>query len=95
LGGFGLAGAGILAGSITGLLSIGKTWTAKDSCVDNRCPPSTFEEIDSARSLATISNVAFVVAGVGAGVGIVGLLLPKQRVQPVVGMGYIGAAGSF
>lgn len=72
--GFGVAGAGVLVGALYGADSMHSTNTAKERCVDGRCPPSSFEFIDSARTSAAISNVAFGVAIVGFGVGVYGLL---------------------
>jgi len=65
-GGLGLAGAGLVIGGVTGAMSLSSTSSANKSCVNNRCPPSTWGEIDSARTTATVSDVAFVAAGIGA-----------------------------
>lgn len=67
--GFGVAGAGVLAGSITGMMSLGKASSAKDVCNGQRCPPSAQGDIDDSKSLANISNIAFGVGAVGLGVG--------------------------
>ncbi len=72
--GFGVAGAGILVGALYGADSLQSASTAKERCVNGRCPPSSFEFIDQARTSAAISNVAFGVAVVGLGVGIYGLI---------------------
>ena len=37
----------------------------KKDCVGDVCPPSRQEDIDSARSLGTISTIAFIVGGAG------------------------------
>jgi hypothetical protein len=49
IGGFGLAAAGIALGSVTGVMSLSATSRAKNDCVDNRCPPSTAGDLDTAR----------------------------------------------
>ena len=72
--GFGVAGVGALVGSLYGADSMQATNTAKERCVDGRCPPSSFEFIDQAKTSAAISNVAFGVAIIGLGVGIYGLI---------------------
>jgi hypothetical protein len=76
LGGFGLAGAGLLAGSISGVLSLSKTADIKASsgCAGTVCGPAEYGDIRSARSLATVSTASFVVAGAGVVIGILGLL---------------------
>jgi len=108
-GGFGVAGAGIILGSITGGLSISKTNSIKtsDACAGNVCNPSEDADIGSAKTMATVSTVSFVVAGVGAVVGLVGLFVggspappksepeAKVRLQPVIGLGSLGLRGEF
>lgn len=108
-GGFGLAGAGLIVGSVTGFLSMSHTSSAKSLCTNNVCPPSTHDDLASARSNATISNIGFAVAGVGAVIGVVGLLLPGVPVVTtppaasgrgpsasiMVGFGSVGVVGAF
>jgi hypothetical protein len=76
IGGFSVAGVGLVAGTITGVMSMSKTSSIKSSagCAGSVCGPAEYDDISSARSMATISTVSFVVAGVGAVAGIVGLL---------------------
>jgi len=64
-----------VVGSITGALSLSKTSAIKSSpeCTGNVCNPSEDGDLSSAKTLATLSTVSFVAAGVGAVVGIVGL----------------------
>jgi hypothetical protein len=73
--GFGAGGVGLIVGSITGLLSIQKTNALKGGCDGNQCPPTSGGDLDAARSMATVSTLAFVVAGVGVGVGVGALLI--------------------
>ena len=77
--GVGVAGAGILAGSITGAMSMSLTSQIKSK---NECPNSVCvsgkpggNDYASATSLATISDVSFVVAGIGAGVAVASLII--------------------
>jgi hypothetical protein len=104
--GFGVAGAGLIAGTVTGFLTLSAKSSALDGCRDNRCPPSAFSDLDRASTMATISTVSFIVAGVGAGVGVVALIIgdkPKEppaatsgmRVTPWIGVGSAGVHGSF
>jgi hypothetical protein len=74
VGGFALAGAGLVVGSVTGILSMSKTSGIKSStgCVGQVCGPTEYGDIHSARSLATASTVSFIVAGAGAVVGVLG-----------------------
>lgn len=101
--GFGVAGAGLIAGSVSGLLVLSKTSDLEASCANDQCPPSAHEDHATAYTYATISTVSFAVAAVGAGVGIYGLLSGKRsaapstsaRVEPWVGPGGGGVQGSF
>lgn len=102
--GFGVGGVGIVAGTITGLLTMSAKSSALNGCRDNRCPPSTFSDLDKASSMATISTVSFIVAGLGAGLGVTALIIgdkPKETpttgatVTPWIGLGSAGVRGSF
>lgn len=106
--GFGVFGLGVLVGALYGADSMHSTNTAKERCVNGRCPPSSFEFIDDARTSAAISNVAFGVALVGLGVGVYGLIAkpsskeaaPDYHPAPPgislnVGPGSVSLSGSF
>ncbi|HSO39211.1 MAG TPA: hypothetical protein VLT33_42085 [Labilithrix sp.] len=107
-GGFGLAAVGIGVGSVTGLMSFAKVDDVKKDCVDNRCKPSREADINSARSLGTISTVAFIVGGAGVAAGIIGIVLSGKQttetppgtsaritIVPDVGPTWLGAHGAF
>jgi hypothetical protein len=74
----GVGAAGIVVGSIAGLLAISHKNAAATDCVDGECPPSTWDDLDSARSLATVSTVGFVVGIVGLAAGASALLLREE-----------------
>jgi hypothetical protein len=108
--GAGVAGAGVIAGSITGAMVLSKTSQLRGQCPGNVCPSSSFGSLDSTGTLATVSTVSFVVAGVGAGVAIVSLVVghgtstPEPAAAPPsaglhftpwVGLGSAGVNGSF
>lgn len=107
--GVGVAVVGAAAGTVTGLVSMGKTSDVESGCgANNKCPPSTHDALDGARSFATISTVSFIVAGAGAGLAVVALVMgrrpshaeatastPAPRVSPWVGAGSAGVVGSF
>jgi hypothetical protein len=110
-GGFGLAIVGVGVGTVTGAMSLSKTSDLEDSCPANRCPPGSQGEIDSAKTLGTVSTVAFVAGGIGLGAGIVGLVLSMShsknrpmgeptaiggvRLAPVLAPSYAGLGGTF
>jgi hypothetical protein len=102
--GFGVGAAGLIVGGVTGVMSLSKGSAAKDQCDGTRCPPAAEDDLDSARTLATVSNVGFAVGAIGIGVGVWQLLAAKPapaeqvgrvRLQPVVGPAMAGIAGNF
>lgn len=102
-GGFGLAAMSLVVGGVAGGLSLSRGSAAKENCVGNACPESARNDLDSARSWATISNIGFAVAGVSAVVGVVGLFLPTKTSTTkdsastgvLVGVGSVSLVGSF
>ncbi len=97
----GLGGVGLVVGSVGGILALGKHSTLETSCKSaTGCKQS---DIDSYRSVGTISTVGFIVGGVGLAAGAVLLLTaPKSTesktgkfIMPFVGPGSVGAIGRF
>jgi hypothetical protein len=78
-GGFGLGAVGIGIGAVTGLMSISKVSDVKEQCPNDRCPPERQPDIDSAKSLGTVSTIAFIAGGVGVGAGVIGLVLQSRE----------------
>jgi hypothetical protein len=77
-GGFGLAAAGVIAGSITGVLAISKANSVKNSgqCQNgNVCSNAEDGDISSGKTMATVSTISFIAGGVGAVVGIIGFFV--------------------
>jgi hypothetical protein len=102
---FGVAGAGVVVGTITGILTLSKKSAA--GCTNDMCPSATWNDINSAHSFATVSTVSFIVAGVGAVVGVLSMALgndstppappppAEARVTPWIGLGSAGVSGTF
>jgi hypothetical protein len=109
--GFGVGGAGLVVGSVTGLLSLARASDAKQFCDGNACRPAAQDDRDASLNLAKVSNVSFAIGGVGAAVGLVAWLLLTPRgtgvtvrrqpnvglseVSPLVGDRWLGLAGRF
>ncbi len=104
--GFGIGAAGIVVGSVTGILAMGKASTVSGECSGNTCPPSVYQgDLSSGRTMGNVSTVAFIVGGVGAAGGLAALLLIKPggdepapsaaTVQPWIGPGSAGLRGAF
>jgi hypothetical protein len=106
---FGVGGAGLVTGAITGAIAMGKHSDLAKVCTDKMCPPSESGSLNSYHSVATISTVGFIVGGVGVAAGVVLLVTqPKTesmapagapsttlRVIPTIGLGSIGVLGQF
>jgi hypothetical protein len=95
---------------VAGFMAMGKHSDLATNCPGNTCFPSQQANLDSYHTIATISTVGFIVGGVGVAAGVILLVTrPKTenaaapahspqialRVQPVVGLGSIGAIGEF
>jgi hypothetical protein len=101
--GFGVACLGAAVGSISGIASITYTRSAENGCSGGRCPPSTHDDLWTAHTLATVSNISIAAAGVGVVAGIFGLLQRPRTAHPALGAAFTpwlapaagGVAGAF
>jgi hypothetical protein len=102
--GFGLAGVGLLTGSLMGALAISHASSVASACQGTVCPPSIDGDLRDARTFGNVSTIAFAAAGVGAGVGLAALLLSRRPEAPQHAKGSIapwvtptgvGVGGSF
>lgn len=102
--GFGVGGVGLLVGGVTGALAAGKAATVKDNCPNQVCPPAYHEDLNSAKSLSSVSTIGFAVGVIGLGVGVWGLVsgtsaepekTTSSRVRPWIGLGTAGLLGEF
>lgn len=73
--GYGVAGAGVIIGSVTGAMSLSQASEVKERCGDDptNCPEGV--PVDSSRTLAHVSTAGFAVAGIAAAVGTAGLIV--------------------
>jgi hypothetical protein len=106
---FGIGGAGLVVGSVTGVLALGARSNLADRCPSGTCKPADNSEAHSLRSdlsryhaFGTVSGVGFVVGIAGAATGAVLLITGSResapesaRLWPVVGPGDVGVAGRF
>lgn len=79
---FGIGGAGIVVGAVTGVLAISRERSARDQCDGDVCAPGAQEDIDATRRLAWTSNVAFGVGIVGLSVGLISWLTAGSEPAP-------------
>jgi hypothetical protein len=103
-GGFTMAGAGLVAGGVTGWLAAARTSELREYCDGNRCPANETDQLHAdALGLAHVATASFVVAGAGALIGIVGVTVGSSgdsegdvaRVIPVVGPGSVSVTVRF
>ena len=104
--GFGVAAGGAAVGLITGYMALTSKNQLAGECPDQQCvrgQPGA-SDLEAARTSATISTIAFSVAGVGLAAGIIGLLTDHPStappptsagIAPWLGPGAGGIHGSF
>jgi hypothetical protein len=73
--GLGVGVAGVVVGSITGAVALGKASRVKDACQGVSCPPSARNDVDSGRGAATVSTIAFIAGGAGLAAAAVGFFV--------------------
>jgi hypothetical protein len=97
----GVAGAGLAAGTVTGLIVLlSKKSTLQNECTNRVCGPSSYSDLDSANTLSTVSDIAFAVAGVGAAVAIASLIIGHDQPAESPSVSHLrivpwGVTGSF
>jgi hypothetical protein len=100
--GVGVGGAALITGVITGSLAIGQHSTLANECPGGVCQTSAAQnDLSSYHTMGTVSTIGFI-AGVVLGGGGLVLVLTAPRsasaaatVRPYVGLGSLGAVGSF
>lgn len=98
-----VGGAGLVGGGVVGGMFLKKRADLKSECMDNVCRSSSAKKISTYHTYGTISAAALGVGVLGVGTGLVLLFTePKQetpttglKVRPLVGLGLLGAEGSF
>src|SRR5690606_37900600 len=97
---FGVGGAALLAGAITGAISLSIVADVEERCIDGHCPPEDEDEARVASRLGTASTATLAIGGAAIATGIILVFaLPASYrgagVAPVVGPGYAGLRGRF
>ncbi|HYQ26960.1 MAG TPA: hypothetical protein VER04_07070 [Polyangiaceae bacterium] len=103
---FGVSAAGLAVGAITGGLALSKNSDLSAVCnADHDCPSSHEDTLRAYHTFGTLSAVGFGVGVAGAGVGVTMWLMNRGKgnatpthgvvVHPYVGLGSVGAVGSF
>ncbi len=98
---FGVGGAGLVLGIVASVLAASKTSELRATCGQALvCPTRLHGDGDLAVAMAHTSTVGFVLAGAGAAVGAVMLLLPVRttksgQVAVTAGPAFVGLKGAF
>jgi hypothetical protein len=94
--GFALVGLGVATGSVTGIMALSKGRSnVLPSCDQDArtCPASVGDDLEATRTLATVSTVAFVAAGVGAGLVLADFLVKPSARSSSAGAGVWASVG--
>src|SRR5262249_9765520 len=68
---FGVGGAGLVFGGVTGLMALGKHGDLEGRCPGGKCPTDASDDVDSYKTVGTLSTVGFIVGAVGVAAGAV------------------------
>lgn len=68
---FGVGGAGLVLGTVFGILAFTETAALEEACGGSVCPPNQEDAIISAQTYGTVSTVGFIVGGAGVATGII------------------------
>jgi PEGA domain len=103
--GFTVGGASLLAGAITGGLSLSKTKALKGVCTPSGdCGTTHDHDLALANTLADVSDVTIAAGVAGVVAGVIGVVLSRapasqpaaaSRVEPMLGPGRVGLRGVF
>lgn len=85
--GIGVGGAGVVFGSVTGLMAGAKRSSLQDAGCDGvHCYEEQQSDVDAFNRLRTLSMVGFIVGGVGAATGVTLLLTASREGRPSYGL---------
>jgi hypothetical protein len=107
--GIGVAATGAVVGTVSGIAAIASKPSDSDCPLTpgggHNCGTSDAQhKLDSSRTAGNVATVAWVVAGIGAGITITGFIIGGSdkksgqdgtKVEPYVGLGSLGVHGSF
>lgn len=103
---FGVSGAGLVLGGVTGLIALGKHSDLSKVCLKDKeaCRSDQKDNLSSFHTFGTLSGVGFALGVAGAGAGLTLWYLNRDQapstskgltVRPYLGLASVGAVGSF
>jgi hypothetical protein len=95
---FSVGAAGLVLGTVSGILFLGKADELEESCPEETCPPDKEELLDETTTLGDVATAGWVIAILGAAAGTVLLLVPIDgggSAELRIGPGSLGAAVKF
>jgi hypothetical protein len=82
----GIGAAGVITGTVTGLIAMSKHNELSDVCLNGRCPPEHQDTLDGFHLMGNVSTIGFILGGVGAAAGLTLLLTaPSDPEEPASG----------
>ncbi len=105
--GVGVAAAGVIAGTITGVASMQMKSSLVNECENDVCGPTSYTDYNAANTLATISTISFIAAGAGGVFAAITLVVGHRTasapaapatgvtITPTIGLGSAGLVGTF
>ena len=102
-----IGGASLIAGAVTGGLSLSQASDVREQCDGNRCPPEVDDKLNSSQTLAHVSTATLVVGGVALALGITALTIaittstdedeedPSDEIEVTVGPTNVGLTFRF
>jgi hypothetical protein len=103
--GLGVGGAGLILGAVTGGLALSKHSALITACgADGHCALSQQDalsgDVSAYKTMGTLSTAGFIAGGALAATGVILLVTaPKAQktgsITPMIGPGFLGAAGTF
>ncbi len=89
----GAGGAGLVVGTLFGVLALSQAGTVKSTCESGVCPLSQQSAADSAKTKGWVSTIGFGVGIVGVSVGAALLVIDARRGHPIFGANQRVVAG--
>ena len=95
-----VAGAGLLAGAVTGVAAVATAGSLSSHCPAHLCPPSESGTLNASLALGWTSTIGFIVLGAGAVSSIITFALSGKRESKVAlritpGLGILSLSGAF